>query len=259
MNVISIPFRLRVAAGILFFCVPLIALEVIIVNRVPWWNLPTRKIGYWCLAFSLICIPLVIWLLQAKRWTFYVIGVFMSTWLIASAVLAIRMHYPTLGFYSLMLTLIFGAEWMWLRYELTRSYIDPQLAWYQSLPKPIPGLKCDIQYEKKVFPLRVSRIDTDGVFVFSDPTKLAGPKGSTGKEDAVLSGYLQSKRLGLDFRFREHRLSCSGATIVAMGSPVQPNEGFGMGIQFLFDSSNASDLKKEISDFIELLRGEGYV
>jgi hypothetical protein len=52
------------------------------------------------------------------------------------------------------------------------------------------------------------------------------------------------------FYFRDRQIECQGRPILSLG------QGGGGGIQFL---GATDDLNKDIGDFVELLRGEGYV
>jgi hypothetical protein len=242
MVVISVPLRLRLAALGLLFCIPLIAFEIVIANRASWWSLPYRGMGYWSLAFALICIPLSSWLMNAKRWAYPIAVVLAALWIGASAWVSIRMRYPPLGFFTLFLSAFFLIELLWLKFELDRSFFNPQLAWYQGLPKPIPGLRCQLVSGEKTLDVRVSRIDPDGAFIFS-PFDLT-------KSPISLPSLLERKKLEMVFNFREYRFVCQGTPTLSF------NRGVGAGVRFFGVSS---DLRKEIGDFVEILRGEGYV
>jgi len=242
MIVLSVPLRLRLSVSALFLCIPLIAIEVIIATRAPWWKLPYRNITYWSLTFALICVPLSVWLVSAKKWAFTLSVVLSGAWIFASAWAALRMQYPPLGFFTIFLLFFWVVELSWLKTELERSFFDPQMGWFQGLPKPIPGLRCQLGVGERVVDLRVSRIDRDGVFVFS---QVEG-----GKPSSVLSSLLERRKLEMTFHFRDRQIACQGTPTLSIGM------GIGAGIQFLWVSA---DLKKEIGDFVEVLRGEGYV
>ena len=125
---------------------------------------------------------------------------------------------------------------------MERSFFDPQLAWYQGLPRSIPGLNCRILSGDEELEVRVSRFDLDGTFVFCSPS----PRRSKAK----LSSLLSEEKLDMIFRFRENELTCRGTPALSIG------KGIGAGIQF---HEISEDQKKDIGDFVELLRGEGYV
>jgi hypothetical protein len=242
MNVLSVPLRLRLAVGALFLCIPFIAIEVAIATRAPWWKLPYRNMSYWALSFALICIPLSVWLVAAKKWAFKITFALSGVWIFISVWVAIRMQYPPLGFFAIFLLFCCFVVLNWLKQEMERSFFDPQMSWFQGLPKPIPGLQCQLMSGEKIVDLRVGRIDRDGVFVFS---QVEGGKPST-----VLSSLLEKRKLEMVFNFRDRRIACQGTPTLSVGL------GIGAGIQFMWVSA---DLRKEIGDFVEVLRGEGYV
>lgn len=242
MVVISVPTRLRIATFALFLSIPVIAIEVVIATRSPWWNLPYRSIGYWCLAFALICFPISSWLMGGRKWALRLLIALLSLWVLESARMSIFFRYPALGFFTLLLGALCFLEVMWLQREMRRSFFDPQVQWYQSLPKPIPGLMCEIVSGEKSIDLRVSRIDRDGAFVFVEPV--------SGKVSNALASVLEKRKLELTFNFRDRRMSCQAAPTLSIA------KGTGAGLRFLDVSA---DLGKEIGDFVEVLRGEGYV
>lgn len=242
MVVISVPIRLRLAVSALLLVVPLIAIEVLIASRASWWNLPYRKMGTWAAIFALISVPLSVWISSGKKWA-YALAVAISTiWVFLSAWAAIRLRYPPLGFFTIFLLFFGFLELLWLKSEMERSFFDPQMAWYQGLPKPIPGLQCKLLSGEKTLDLRVSRIDQDGVFVFSS--------SDGGKSPSPLLTFLEKKKLEMIFNFRDRQITCQGVPTLAIG------KGTGAGIQFRWVSA---DLRKDIGDFVEILRGEGYV
>jgi hypothetical protein len=198
--------------------------------------------GYWSLAFALICIPLSAWIMNAKRWAIPIASGLAGAWIFASIWVAIRMRYPALGFYSIFLLLFFSIILPWLNHEMKRSFFDPQLTWYQGCPKPIPGLKCQLSSGERSVDLRVSRIDKDGVFLFS---AMDG-----GRSPMVFGTLLERRKLEMVFTFKNHNIKCDGTPILTLG------KGVGAGVQFVGISA---DQRKEIGDFVEVLVGEGYV
>jgi hypothetical protein len=246
MIVTSVPWRLRFAVSSLFFSVLWIALEVIIVNRSGWWNLPWLAMGYWAFSFLLICVPLVTWLLGANRWAYYLTLVLSVTWVLVSGVLAYRMTSTAMGFFVLSLGAYLFGILSWLRFELSRSFFNPQVTWYQGLPKPIPGLKCKLVAGSQSTEVRVSYMDREGVFVFSSDIL----KNFSLSLNQFLSQKKPRKNLELVFQYRDSKMSCEGTPTLLM------ERGAGVGIRF---RNLSPDLQKEIGDFIERLRGEGYV
>jgi hypothetical protein len=214
----------------------------VVATRAPWWNLPYRKIALWSLSAILIYLPISIWLSQGRKWAIGVCAAFSAVWCLGSVWTAVRLQHPLLGYYTVILLLYFSAVIAWLRHEISRSFFDPQLKWYQGLPRPIPGLYCELVLGDRKADFRVSRIDREGAFLFSE-----GRKG-----EEILP--LELARLGgkpdLVFHFRDRELKCQGHAMRVL------SEGLGVGLQFV---GLTPDVRKQMGDFVELLQGEGYV
>jgi hypothetical protein len=237
MRVISVPGKLRLASALFLLAVPAMAIETVIVSRAPWWKLPVHSMEVWAAVIAAVALPLSLFMQAGKKWAFS-IGIFLSaSWIAISIWLAIRAQQPALGFFTCFLIVFFGGALSWLNREMTRSYFDPQIQWFQRLPKPIPGLSCWVSRETDSWDMfRVSRIDEEGVFLFRD--------GGAGAQ------FSRKDRLALKFVFRDRKIQ-------AVGVPIRDlREGLGVGVQF---KGLEADSYKEIGDFVELLRGEGYV
>lgn len=236
MRVILVPARLRLAASLLFACVPLAAFETIVVTRAPWWHLPLRSIGIWSVAVALICLPLSVWLMRGNRWAWRVTQLFLGAWVVLNVWVAARMRNPSLGFLTVFLLAFFGALAFWLRHELGRSFFDPRMAWYQGLPKVLPGLRCQVAWGDRELSCKVARLDREGAFVVCPGTASLGDL----RPDAPSE---------LTFSFREREVRCRAL-------PMRVLDGE-RGAGFQFDGL-APDSRKMLGDFIETLRGEGY-
>lgn len=234
MKVISVPVRLRLATALLLLCVPIAAIEIVLATRSPWWRLPYPTLAIWCGAVFLICVPLSYGLLNGKRWAFCLTVAFAAAWCLASGWIALKLKMPSLGFFTIFLVWFFGGLLVWLKHEIGRSYFDPQLSWYQGLPKPIPGLRCRILDSE----FNVSRLDKEGAFIFRQ-TAL--------NEDRIAPHFGKSDLL---FKFRDREVRCRAVPMRVL------KRGEGAGFQFL---DLPPDTRKELGDFVESLRGEGYV
>jgi hypothetical protein len=238
MRVISVPLRLRVATALLVLCVPVAAIETIVVTRAPWWKLPYSTMQIWCAAVALICLPLAGWMAAGKRWGLSLTAIFAAVWCVLSAWVAIRNRNPSLGFFTLFLTAYWVAVIAWIRHEMGRSFFDPRLAWYQGLPKPIPALTCELVQGGARAEARVSRLDEDGVFLFLPPGIPA------------LAPLQKAQPVELAFRYRDREVRCRGLPVCALAADA------GAGFQF---QGLTPDTRKQLADFVEMLRGEGHV
>lgn len=241
MRVILVPVRLRLVAASLFLCVPLAALETVIVTRAPWWRLPYQSIALWSASVFLIILPLSVWLTRGRMGAARMLEALLGLWLVLNAWVAAHSRSPALGFFTLLLLGLFGAWITWARYELGRSFFDPRMSWYQGLPRPLPGISCRVAWSDRELDCRVSRLDRQGAFIFQASAQLGDP-GLTALRTDV--------RSELTFSFRESTVRCTGV-------PVRALDG-DRGAGFQFDGL-APDLKKQLGDFIEALKGEGYV
>lgn len=241
MRVILVPVRLRLVAASLFFCVPLVALETVIVTRAPWWKLPYQSIAIWSASIFLLILPLSIWFMRGRSGAARALEVFLSVWLVLNAWVAANSRSSALGFFTLLLLGLFGAWIAWARYELGRSFFDPRMSWYQGLPRPMPGVTCRVAWSDRELDCRVSRLDRQGAFIFQSSLQSGEEPLTTLRTDV---------RSELTFRFRERTVRCTGVPVRALAGD--------RGAGFQFDGL-APDLRKQLGDFIEALKGEGHV
>lgn len=236
MRVIWVPPRLKLAAAMLVLCVPIAAMETVIVARAPWWRLPYRTIEVWSVGVMVGCLPLMAWILRGRAWALPVTGAFATLWCFLSGWVAIRTRNSTLGFFVLFLVFFWIVLLSWIRFELGQSFLDPKLRWFQALPKPIPWLECELQVGQATLPMRVGRIDEEGLFVFSNLGQI--PRLS------------RADRIAL-------RLTYRGREAVGGAVPVcELASGQGIGLRF---EGMTADQRKNLGDFVEVLRGEGHV
>lgn len=136
----------------------------------------------------------------------------------------------------------------WTRHEQKKSYFDPELRWFQGWPVAIPRLAAVVLGDRP-FPekaLRVCRLDEQGAFLFS-----------------VGAGQIPEKtEVELELRYedshQERKARITGTVVrqfECRASMSNPGD-WGLGIQF---HAQDPDAKKEFRDFIEVLRGEGYI
>ncbi len=239
MGVISVPLRLRLATTAILLSIPLAALETIIIARAPWWRLPFDRVIVWSSAVALMCVPQAVWLSQGRRWAFWLSTAFAGTWVVLSAWVALRTSNAALGFFAAFLTLFFVLVLSWVRREIGRSFVDPGIRWYEGLPRPIPGLDCQVVRGTHGERYRVSRIDRDGAFIFRKPES----DGTEPKEPRI-------EPTELVFSFKGKSVSCVGVPVSLL------DRGDGAGFQF---AGIPADRRKELGDFVERLRGEGHV
>lgn len=223
----------------------MMAIEIAIAFRSPWWSLPLRTMGLWSLAVTLLLLPLSIWMAHGKTWALRTTGAIAVIWCTVTAAFAVWTQNFWLGFFNLGLCLFWWVLFSWLKREMTRSFFDPNLRWYQGLPKAIPKLECEVIARnprvkgkgiRQVF--QVSRMDREGAFLFSR------------KRNADVMRSLSRGRAKLNFNFYDKKISVRGVPVRVF------DHGLGFGYRFV---PKDSDHAKNLGDFIEKLQGEGYV
>ncbi len=203
-------------------------------------------------------------LLQAYRWPLISMGVFFVcflfiklkqtnksaifftlwlgfSWCITSIWTSFHYKNPTLGLFSLCLSMYWLVVGFLLYFDLHRSFLDPEMKWYHGLPRPIPGLKCLLNTGSDPLELSVCRLDQDGAFVFhKNPLVFDRPS---------FDHTSMKKGVELIFSFRNHEITCRGF----LTKLLELRNGAGFRFKNL-----TPDLSKNLGDFVESIRGEGY-
>ena len=144
MKVLSAPRGLRLAAIASFLSVIFAVFESVVVARAPWWALPIVSMERAAVAsfvFTLVGAVFLLRGVRAAQWVFTGAG---ALWVFLSVGLAVRSKNPGLGFFSIFLAVYLGLLVYWIRFEMSRSFFDPRMKWFEGLPKSIPALNCEI-------------------------------------------------------------------------------------------------------------------
>jgi hypothetical protein len=247
MRVLSAPRGLKLAAFASFLSVIFAVFESVVIARAPWWALPVfsmEKAAVVSFALTLLGAALLLRGVRSSQGIFTMAG---TLWVFLSALWAVRSKNPGLGFFSIFLSVYFGLLVYWIRHEMSRSFFDPRMKWFEGLPKSIPALSCEIIAGDTRTPMKVSRLDEEGTFIFAETA-------ATSETPAALEGRFpmtSDRKSELAFNFRDREIRCHA---VPMSFFKRDSEG--VGFRFF---ENSLDQKKELGDFIEALRGEGYV
>ena len=213
---------------------PLAAAETAIVSSRSSWEGLIRPLGMWTAIATAVFFPLIYGTANGRKAALYLMNLLGVVWCAASGIMAIRMLSPNIGFFTVFLILFWFMIGQWLQYDLGRPFFDPGIRWYQGLPPTIPGIRCLLTQGPHQIELKVSRLDHDGAFVFS-------PDGNSIDLNA-------SNMAELQFFFRNRQIRCQGAPVRVLKTSAG----------FCF-SDIPPDTKKDLGDFVETLRGEGYV
>lgn len=240
MRVISMPPKLAGAISALILAIPLAVVEVFILTRAPWWKPPLLLIE-WAAGISAVVVAILIWgLARGKPSGLQMFRLVGAIWCLGSAGYALRAANPGLGFFTVGLALYWWVLHEWICAEMDRSYFDPRMNWYQGLPTVIPGMKCELVQggNKHVLLVGVARIDAQGAFLVTN----AGNSGDLLPVDR--------KDVELAFSYRNRQVKCAANPVRALP------DSRAVGFKF---KTSSPDARKDLGDFIEILRGEGHV
>lgn len=238
MTLIFVPAGLRKALVTLGLSIPLSVLYVSFMRQVHWWRLSPKQMG----SVGLPVLALVI-LLGVLVTRYRMLGCWLTllcgaTWTIMSCLATLRLHNSTLGFFSIFLGGAFTGYYFWLKMELGKSFLTPFMKWYQGLPSPLPGLDCELAEGSELKRFRVNRIDREGAFIYSTAPQGLDKLPPTGE---------------WVFVFRSQKIRCHAQVVTEL---VRGQKKCGYGLQF---KGMSADARKVLGDFIETLKGEGYV
>lgn len=130
----------------------------------------------------------------------------------------------------------------WLR-QWARSFVDPKLYWFQGAPRAIPQLECDWfvdateQTSEFTVAAKLCRFDRDGAVIYFD------------NEDEWKL-LVRQKTIRMTVRFRSVQVPCT-----ALLACVLPHIN-GVGVYL---RKNHPDVRKELGDLYEQLKGGGYL
>ncbi len=235
---------LRWSVAALFLSVPLALVESVILSQNPWWQMPKLHLVWVAAVTGLLCFGIVFSIFKARAFSTKILAVSFTACFLFSAGYAIYLKFPKLGLFALFTLLLFLGEWLWLRNELGKSYLDPKLKWYEGAPSRIPGLRCEwVDPEEGLYPFEVSRLDILGTALFRPH------HGANSNDLADLIG--KRERIQLKFQFKDRDLNLSAVPRLFWERQVT-----GVGLQF---DHLSPDEKKNLADFVEVLKGEGYV
>lgn len=230
------PGRLRRIALLLFVAFPLVFISSLLARRMPWWQWEAQLEGkYWLTGFFALSAT-YLGLLRTHRWALFLVGASSTLYTVFCLFLSVRQENVGLGLFAVVFGIsVFGyLDRLWSAYQTPA--VSPGMSWYQSVPETIPGLALDWGDLKD---LRLSKLNLDGGFVVGN-----FPKGS----EKNLPGEMT-------LLYRGSKTSCAVALIAALESKIDSSWA-GIGVEF---KKTDRDSRKDLADFIEVLRGEGHV
>lgn len=236
MRLWKTPERLRRVALFLYGALPLAFLASLLARRMPWWRWdPAKEWPLWTGAFAGLSF-LVIAIFRAKRWAFGSVAAIGGIFAVGCLAYSVRQENVGLGLFSVAFGIVAYAYADRLAAAFDSPAIRPGMRWFQSVPEPIPGVTVDWGDRKD---LRLSKLDLEGGFVLG-----TFPKG--GEKN------LPSE---IVLHYRGSKMACEVRVVTSLPSKIDSSWA-GIGVEF---KNTDRDTRKELSDFIEVLRGEGHV
>jgi hypothetical protein len=242
MKILHTSHGLKASAFFILFSIPFGLTQLIIAMDVPWWNLPSDRVGIWAIGLLCVSLPLSLWVLRGKRWVLFVIKLFAIPWVAVSIWLAFDYQSTPLAIFAVLLFAFWLILLTWIEKEFFESFFDSKMQWYEGLPRPIPGLRCSLKTDTELYNMRVSRFDEKGAFLSLDPFE--------NKHALIENRGRFLKNVELEFSCQDERVA-----IPAKVMTILPSEK-GLGVKFQIDEL---DIEKSIGDFSEKLKGWGYV
>jgi len=201
-----------------------------------------KSLEVWIASSTLVLLPLVVWIQRGRAWAFGLLGVVAIFWCLLSGIAAFRLTSPALGFFTASLIAFWALILSWVRFEMTKSFFELPMRWFQGHPQAVPGADCRISFVGSEMPeirARISRIDEEGLCIHAN-----GIFRLRAADEAEMI---------LSYREREVRCQASAMTIAqeGRGGALKTIAGFRF-------RGMAPDARKELGDFVEYLRGEGH-
>ncbi|GEM_PF-2468143 len=236
MRLWKTPDRLRRVALTLYLAFPLAFLASLIARRMPWWRWnPADEWIAWAASFAALS-ALIFALLRTKRWAYAFVVVLGVAFTLACLGFSIRQENVGLGLFSVFFGIVTYAYLDRLGAAFETPAIRPGIRWFQSLPEPIPGVTVDWGIQKN---LRLSKLDLEGGFIMG-----TFPRGAEKNLPSEIMLHYRGSKMGCEVRL-----------VTSLPSKIDSSWA-GIGVEF---KNTDRDTRKELSDFIEVLRGEGHV
>jgi hypothetical protein len=236
MRLWKTPERLRRVALLLYGVLPLAFFASLVARRMPWWQWnPTEEWPVWAGAFLGVSF-LVLAIVRTYRFSYALVAFLGGAMALLCLLDSIRQENVGLGLFSVAFGIVAFAYVDRLGSAFETPAIRPGLRWFQSLPEPIPGVTVDWGDQRN---LRLSKLDLEGGFVLG-----TFPRGA-------------EKNLPTEIvmHYRGSKMGCEVRVLTSLDSKIDSSWA-GIGVEF---KNTDRDTRKELSDFIEVLRGEGHV
>ncbi len=236
MRLWKTPERLRRIAILLFLSFPVLLFASLLVRRMPWWQWdPTREWLPWIITLG-VTSALAVAITRAHKWAVAIVAVAAGVLTLDFLFLSLRQENVGLGLFAVAFGIAGYAyvDRVWAALQFPA--LSPGTRWYQSTPEPIPGLALDWGDRRG---LRLSQLNLEGGFILGAFDR--GTEKSLPGEITLL--------------YRGSKIACGVTLISGLASKINSSWA-GIGVEF---KNTDLDSRKDLADFIEVLRGEGHV
>jgi hypothetical protein len=246
MKLVHAPRSLLLSSLAVFLFVPLAVITAGVFSRHVWWDLPIHElqtVGW----IVLVLVAPVSWrLAMGRAGTWITLAVVCSGTCLFLFFRALLAGGTIQALWSVVVAAVCVGVLGWTRFEQKKSYFDPKMNWFEGRPQAIPGLQVRIlMNEGAPAVLRVCRLDQDGLFAYSS-------YGSIFPDSRV------ELELYLGDPHHERRARIKGDVVrqFEKRSVNRLSGDWGVGVRF---HPQTPDETKDFRDFLEVLRGEGYI
>jgi hypothetical protein len=247
MKVIRAPRTLLASSAAVYLLVPVAVVTAGVFSSHVWWDLPMADLllaGWIALAFVA---PISWRLVMGRRGAWHALATGCALLCLGLLLRAAWIRGTLQGIWAVGVSAFCTGLVAWTRHEQRRSYFDPKMPWFQGLPIAIPRLTAVVTSgaHPAGSELQVCRLNSEGMFAFS-------------RSGAIVP----ETEVELELRHgdpHEERKTRIAGTVVRQfeGRSSKRDSGdWGVGIRF---HSREPDAEKDLLDFLEVLRGEGYI
>jgi hypothetical protein len=199
----------------------------------------------WILLVSVFSSSIWIGLRRGHFSALVILRIYFTFWILLNLFFSATRGHPKVAIFSILL----APSLLWILNVLyqgwSRPCFDSGVSWYQGYPRAIPEVTAHIKGLDQGIVSRVARLDRDGIFVFTSSLETPWANAFSMLENVIV-----------ELHFRDRTLQLSGLPVRCWGEERLGSQSQGLGLRFI---GNSSDLKKQLGDWIEKLKGEGYV
>lgn len=219
------PFKLKLCFLLSLTFIFIFVLNTKILLNLPWWQISKNTTQFAAGLALALFLPLSVLIWNGKKNSFYYYCVVFFVWFSFNAATSLQSQHVLLAFFTLFLTTYKILFLILLNHTQNTSYLSSGKSWFESRPIAISGLSAQTTKDSKHAP--VSRFNYEGAYIMADCSNFSPEI--------------------VRFLFKDQTFECP--------YKIVGTDSYGFGVQF---NKIDLDMKKELSDFIERINGEGH-